>query len=56
MAKKLNDVEPAYADLKVAQIDAELASNKARDAELTEKRKLYAPHITKRTSTTQKTS
>jgi hypothetical protein len=56
MAKKLNDVEPAYADLKVAQIDAEIAANAERDAELKEKRKLYAPHVTKRTSTTQKTS
>lgn len=47
MAKSIPNVEAAYADVKVADIDARLDAIKTETAELTERRKLYAPHVTK---------
>jgi hypothetical protein len=48
MAKQLENVEPAYAAHKVSEIDTELAQIAARKKQLTETRKLYAPHLPKR--------
>ncbi len=50
MAKKLASMDEAYANVRVARIDSRLEEIKAEAAELTEKRKLYAPHMTKRTA------
>lgn len=50
MVKKLNDVEPAYAQHKVNAIDTELAQIADRKKELDEQRKLYAPHLPKKTA------
>jgi hypothetical protein len=48
MAKQLENVEPAYAAHKVAEIDARLKDVEATKKALTEKRKLYAPHLPKK--------
>ena len=43
-------IEAAYADSKVAQIDERLSALKQETADLTERRKVYAPHVTKRSA------
>lgn len=50
MAKKLENVEPAYAQHKVNAIDTELAGLADRKKALDEQRKLYAPHLPKKTA------
>lgn len=47
--KKLENVEPAYALHKVNEIDARLAALEDEKKTLTERRKLYAPHLPKKT-------
>lgn len=49
MAKQLENVEPAYALHKVNEIDARLAAIETEKKALTEKRKLYTPHLPKKT-------
>ena len=46
--KKLENVEPAYAVHQVDSIDARLQALEAEKASLTDKRKLYAPHVPKK--------
>jgi hypothetical protein len=50
MVKSIEHIEAAYADKKVAEIDATIEADKAEIKALTEKRKMYAPHMTKRKS------
>lgn len=47
---KPENIEPAYAGVKVAEIDARLADLEAEKKSLTEKRKLYASAVPKRTA------
>lgn len=54
MVKKLSNVEPAYADVQVAGIDSRLEALEAERVELNERRKLFAPHVTKRASASKK--
>lgn len=48
MVKKLENIEPAYAQVKTAEIDARLSAIDEEKKQLTEKRKLYAPHLPKK--------
>ena len=48
--KKLENVEPAYAVHKVNEIDARIAAIDEEKKALTEKRKMYAPHLPKKSS------
>lgn len=48
--KKLTNVEPAYAGVKVAEIDARLEALDAEKVSLNERRKLYAPHVPKKST------
>jgi hypothetical protein len=48
--KKLENVEPAYAQHKVNEIDARLSAIDDEKKALTEKRRLYAPHLPKKSS------
>lgn len=48
MTKKLENVDPGYATHKVNEIDARLAALDDEKKALTEKRKLYAPHLPKK--------
>lgn len=48
MAKQLESMEPAYALHKVTEIDARLKAIDVEKKALTEKRKLYAPHLPKK--------
>lgn len=50
MVKKLENVEPAYASVKVAGIDQRLADIEVEKKELAEQRKLYAPHLPKKST------
>lgn len=51
--KQLENVEPAYAQHKVNAIDTELSEIADRKKALDEQRKLYAPHLPKKTATTE---
>lgn len=48
MAKQLESMDAAYAVIKVRQIDERLSEIDAEKKSLTEKRKLYAPHLPKK--------
>lgn len=50
MVKKLTNVEPAYAQVKVDGIDARLEAIEVERKELAEQRKLYAPHVPKKST------
>lgn len=45
--KKLENVEPAYARVKVAQADADIAAAKETIKQAEARKRLFAPHVKK---------
>lgn len=50
MVKKLENVEPAYAQAQVDGIDARLEAIEVEKKELAERRKLFVGHLPKKTT------
>lgn len=46
--KKLENVDPTYADLRVAEADAAIASHREEIKRLEERKKLFVPHVSKK--------